>query len=76
MFPTGRAWASDLGYPAVLLARVPETSCESFAGVANPFSLGRASPGEDVLDIGCGAGMDTLVAAQMVGRAAPSRAST
>ena len=41
MFPTGRAWAQDLGYPADLLARVPETSCESFAGVANPFSLGR-----------------------------------
>ncbi len=67
MFPTGRAWASDLGYPAVLLARVPETACESFAGVANPFSLGALRPGEDVLDIGCGAGMDTLIAAQMVG---------
>ena len=67
MFPTGRAWAQDLGYPADLLARVPETSCESFAGVANPFSLGALRPGEHVLDIGCGAGMDTLVAAQMVG---------
>jgi len=67
MFPTGRAWAEDLGYPAELLARVPDTSCESFAGVANPFSLGELHPGEDVLDIGCGAGMDTLVAAQMVG---------
>jgi arsenite methyltransferase len=67
MFPTGRAWASDLGYPADLLARVPDASCESFAGVANPFSLGALRPGEDVLDIGCGAGMDTLIAAQMVG---------
>ncbi len=67
MFPTGRAWAQDLGYPADLLARVPETSCESFAGVANPFSLGVLRPDEHVLDIGCGAGMDTLVAAQMVG---------
>jgi len=67
MFPTGRAWASDLDYPAELLARVPERSCESFAGVANPFSLGALQPGEDVLDIGCGAGTDTLVAAQMVG---------
>jgi SAM-dependent methyltransferase len=67
MFPTGRAWAQDLGYPADLLARVPETSCESFAGVANPFSLGALRPGEHVLDIGCGAGMDTLAAAQMVG---------
>ena len=67
MFPTGRAWAQDLDYPSDLLARVPETSCESFAGVANPFSLGALHRGEDVLDVGCGAGMDTLIAAQMVG---------
>jgi SAM-dependent methyltransferase len=67
MFPTGRAWAQDLGYPADLLARIPETSCESFAGVANPFSLGALQEGEDVLDVGCGACMDTLIAAQMVG---------
>ena len=67
MFPTGRAWARDLGYPPDLLARIPETSCESFAGVANPFSLGLLTPGEVVLDVGCGAGMDTLIAAQMVG---------
>jgi arsenite methyltransferase len=67
MFPTGRAWAADLGYPADLLARVPDASCESFAGVANPFSLGPLQTGEDVLDVGCGAGTDTLIAAQMVG---------
>ena len=67
IFPTGRAWAADLGYPADLLERVPETSVESFAGVANPFSLGRLEPGEEVLDVGCGAGTDSLVAAQMVG---------
>jgi SAM-dependent methyltransferase len=69
IFPTGRAWAADLAYPRELLARVPEAACESFAGVANPFSLGLLSPGEHVLDIGCGAGTDTLVAAQMVGAA-------
>jgi arsenite methyltransferase len=67
IFPTGRAWALDLGYPQDLLARVPEASCESFAGVANPFSMGPLQSGEDVLDVGSGAGMDTLVAAQMVG---------
>ena len=67
IFPTGRAWAEDLGYPPDLLARVPDTACESFAGVANPFSLGHLSPGEHVLDLGSGAGMDSLVAAQMVG---------
>jgi SAM-dependent methyltransferase len=67
VFPTGRAWALDLGYPQDLLSRVPEASCESFAGVANPFSMGPLQPGEDVLDVGSGAGMDSLVAAQMVG---------
>jgi SAM-dependent methyltransferase len=67
LFPTGRAWALDLDYPAELLARVPEAAAESFAGVANPFALGRLVPGERVLDVGSGAGMDSLVAAQMVG---------
>src|SRR5256885_1820820 len=65
IFPTGRAWAVDLGYPEEL-ASVPEAAVESFAGVANPFSLGRLEPGARVLDLGCGAGTDTLVAAQMV----------
>jgi arsenite methyltransferase len=67
IFPTGRAWAEDLDYPAEL-ARVPESAVESFAGVANPFSLGRLDPGEQVLDLGCGAGTDSLIAAQMVGK--------
>src|SRR5437899_8030213 len=66
IFPTGRAWAEDLGYPEEL-ANVPEAAVESFAGVANPFSLGRLAPGERVLDLGSGAGTDSLVAAQMVG---------
>src|SRR5436305_8958337 len=66
VFPTGRAWAEDLGYPGEL-ANVPETAVESFAGVANPFTLGRLALGERVLDLGSGAGTDSLVAAQMVG---------
>jgi SAM-dependent methyltransferase len=69
VFPTGRAWALDLGYPAELLARVPDGSAESFAGVANPFALGPLFPGERALDVGSGAGTDSLVAAQMVGPA-------
>jgi SAM-dependent methyltransferase len=69
IFPTGRAWALDLGYPPDLLGRVPETAAESFAGVANPFALGLLGPGERVLDLGSGAGTDSLVAAQMVGPA-------
>jgi SAM-dependent methyltransferase len=66
IFPTGRGWAEDLRYPPEL-ANVPEHAVESFAGVANPFSLGRLEPGERVLDLGSGAGTDSLVAAQMVG---------
>jgi arsenite methyltransferase len=66
IFPTGRPWAEDLGYPEEL-ARVPESAVESFAGVANPWQLGRIDAGERVLDLGCGAGTDSLVAAQMVG---------
>ena len=66
IFPTGRAWAEDLGYPDEL-ARVPDSVAESFAGVANPFSLGRLERGERVLDLGCGAGTDSLVASLMVG---------
>jgi arsenite methyltransferase len=68
IFPTGRAWAEDLGYPEEL-ANVPETAVESFAGVANPWELGRLASGERVLDLGSGAGTDSLVAAQMVGEA-------
>jgi arsenite methyltransferase len=66
VFPTGRPWAEDLGYPQEL-AQVPGHAVESFAGVANPFLLGRLEAGERVLDLGCGAGTDSLVAAQMVG---------
>src|SRR5438034_2481069 len=66
IFPTGRAWAEDLDYPEEL-ANVPETAVGSFAGVANPWQLGRLAPGERVLDLGSGAGTDSLVAAQMVG---------
>jgi arsenite methyltransferase len=66
IFPTGRPWAEDLGYPDEL-ARVPDASVQSFAGVANPFALGRLEPAQVVLDLGCGAGPDLLIAAQMVG---------
>jgi SAM-dependent methyltransferase len=66
IFPTGRAWAEDLGYPEEL-GRVPDFVADSFAGVANPWSFGRLEPGEHVLDVGSGAGVDSLVAALMVG---------
>lgn len=66
IFPTGRAWAEDLDYPTEL-ADVPEASVKSFAGVANHFTLGRIEDAATVLDLGCGAGTDLLIAAQMAG---------
>ena len=66
IFPTGRAWAQELDYP-IELAKVPESAVESFAGTANPWTLGRLEPGERVLDLGSGAGTDSLIASQMVG---------
>jgi SAM-dependent methyltransferase len=67
IFPTGREWAQELGYPEPELSRVPDASVASFAGVANHWLLGAIDPGSVVLDLGCGAGTDLLIAAQMTG---------
>jgi SAM-dependent methyltransferase len=67
IFPTGRGWAEELGYPEPELSRVPDATVESFAGVANHWTHGRIEPGQVVLDLGCGAGTDLLIAAQMAG---------
>jgi arsenite methyltransferase len=67
IFPTGRSWAREIGYPEPELSRVPDATVESFAGVANLWALGRVEPGAVVLDLGCGAGTDLLIAAQMAG---------
>src|SRR4051794_41916539 len=56
IFPTGRAWAQELGYPEPELSRVPDATVEGFAGVANHWLLGRVQPGEAVPDLRCGAG--------------------
>jgi arsenite methyltransferase len=66
-FHTGRYLADRLGYPAGQLAQLPDVAVESFAGVGNPFSWGDLSPGETVVDLGSGAGLDTFLAAAMVG---------
>jgi SAM-dependent methyltransferase len=68
-FHTGRPLARMLGYRTEWLAALPEGAIESFAGTGNPFSLGELRPGERVVDVGCGAGMDSLIAARMVGPA-------
>ena len=67
IFPTGRSWAQELGYPEPELSRVPDATVDSFAGVANHWVHGQIEPGSIVLDLGCGAGTDLLIAAQMTG---------
>lgn len=65
-FHTGRPLANLLNYEDAWLEGIPEAAIESFAGTGNPFSLGPLAPGECVVDVGCGAGIDSLIAAQMV----------
>ena len=66
-FPVGPMSAKRLGYEPAEVDALPSAVTESFCGVGNPFSLGDPQPGQTVLDLGCGAGFDTLLAAQMVG---------
>jgi SAM-dependent methyltransferase len=65
-FHTGRPLARLLGYLEEWLEKIPEASIESFAGTGNPFSLGALQPGEKVVDVGSGAGIDSLIAARMI----------
>jgi arsenite methyltransferase len=66
-YPTGRAGMELQGYPPKVLKDFPPEILAAFCGVGNPFSLGPLHPGEAVLDIGCGAGVDSLVAGHLVG---------
>lgn len=66
-FHTGRPLAARLGYDPAVVDRLPDAAVESFAGVANPFSLRRLQPGERVVDAGSGGGFDCFVAAGQVG---------
>jgi SAM-dependent methyltransferase len=66
-FHTGRPLAHVLGYPDAWLEGIPEPSIESFAGTGNPFSIDEIRAGEQVVDVGCGAGIDSLIAAKMAG---------
>jgi arsenite methyltransferase len=66
-FHTGRPLARILGYPDAWLTGIPEGAIASFAGTGNPFRLGTLHAGEHVVDVGCGAGIDSLIAGRMVG---------
>ncbi len=66
-YTTGRAGAEVLGYDADHLVAAPEPLFDAYCGVGNPFALGEIRPGESVLDVGCGGGLDLFVAARLVG---------
>jgi arsenite methyltransferase len=66
-FPVGRAFAESLGYPAELLEKLPSVAVDAFAGVSNVSIFADIPEGCTVLDLGCGAGLDSLIAARRVG---------
>jgi arsenite methyltransferase len=66
-FHTGRPLVCMLGYHDGWLEGIPEDSIASFAGTGNPFRIGQLQPGERVVEVGSGAGIDSLIAAKMVG---------
>lgn len=66
-YPTGKAGAEALGYDPILIYSAPDELIELFCGVGNPFSLGEIKPGEIVLDVGCGGGVDLYCSSKMVG---------
>jgi len=66
-YPTGKAGMELQGYAPELINNFPPEVLTAFCGVGNPFSLGPLAPGATVLDIGCGAGVDSLVAGHLAG---------
>ncbi len=66
-FPVGKGFAKSLGYPKKLLARLPSVSVDGFAGVSNVAAFAEIPAGSRVLDLGCGAGLDSLIAAEKAG---------
>ncbi len=66
-FPLGRRVAESLGYPSGQLAKLPEVSVGAFTGVSNVAVIADIRPGAFVLDLGCGAGVDSMLAAEKTG---------
>jgi arsenite methyltransferase len=66
-FPVGRRFAKSVGYPVALLKTIPKRAIESFSGVSNVSLLSDIQEVTTVLDLGCGAGMDAIVASRRVG---------
>jgi SAM-dependent methyltransferase len=68
-FPVGRKFAESVGYSSELLDKLPASMCESFTGAGNPQPYIDIKPGEEILDLGCGAGLDLYLYAQATGSA-------
>ena len=66
-YPTGREGTETLGYDLRSYEEIPEPAIASFCGVGNPFAPGEIMEGETVLDVGCGAGLDLIIAAKITG---------
>ena len=66
-FPVGPASAKKFGYDPLGIDALPPSVTESFSGVGNPLGLGDIRPGQAVLDLGSGPGLDSLLAARRVG---------
>lgn len=66
-FPVGKAFAESIGYPKELLDSLPASASDAFAGVSNVSVFAKIPEGSTVLDVGCGAGLDSLIAARKTG---------
>ena len=66
-YPTGKKGLEALNYDKTLIDKLPDAVASSYCGVGNPFSLGKINSGDHILDIGCGAGVDTILASIMTG---------
>jgi arsenite methyltransferase len=66
-YPTGRKGLEEQKYDPELIDSLPDNVAASYCGVGNPFRLGPINQGATVLDVGCGTGVDSLIAAVMVG---------
>ena len=67
-YPTGRAGLQALDYDPEIIQSIPEPVLAAYCGVGNPFAVGPIHPGDAILDIGCGAGIDSIIGALMVGQ--------
>jgi arsenite methyltransferase len=66
-YPTGRAGLEALNYAPDMVRSLPDPVAAAYCGVGNPFTLGPIRQGEAILDIGCGAGIDSIIAAKLAG---------